>query len=81
MSSPVANPTSKRYVITAPPDDFPLVSSDLVFCLMQFDYCTGMCVILSDQSDELSFTKATIAKTKLIQNLYSINKLFTLINI
>ena len=92
VSSPVANPTSKRYVITAPPDDFPLVmsgakkkqqfftiflqffyiflqlrkrlcfkkffhknlmikcifslplkSSDLVFCLMQFDYCTGMC--------------------------------------
>merc|ERR550519_1420907 len=41
VSSPVANPTSKRYVITAPPDDFPLVSSDLVFCLMQFDYCTG----------------------------------------
>ena len=25
VSSPVANPTSKRYVITAPPDDFPLV--------------------------------------------------------
>jgi potassium large conductance calcium-activated channel subfamily M alpha protein 1 len=41
VSSPVANPTSKRYVITAPTHDFPLVSSDLVFCLMQFDYCTG----------------------------------------
>lgn len=41
VSSPVANPTSKRYVITAPTPDFPLVSSDLVFCLMQFDYCTG----------------------------------------
>ena len=27
VSSPVANPTSKRYVITAPPDDFPLVMS------------------------------------------------------
>ena len=30
-------PSSKRYVITNPPYDFELQSSDLVFCLMQYD--------------------------------------------
>uniref|UniRef100_H2ZIB3 BK channel n=1 Tax=Ciona savignyi TaxID=51511 RepID=H2ZIB3_CIOSA len=37
VNDPVANPTSKRYVISSPPDKFVLVSSDLIFCLMQFD--------------------------------------------
>uniref|UniRef100_H2ZIB6 BK channel n=1 Tax=Ciona savignyi TaxID=51511 RepID=H2ZIB6_CIOSA len=41
VNDPVANPTSKRYVISSPPDKFVLVSSDLIFCLMQFDYCAG----------------------------------------
>lgn len=41
VSSPIAYPTSKRYVITNPEPDFELVSSDLVFCLMQFDYCAA----------------------------------------
>nr|CAB3258057.1 calcium-activated potassium channel subunit alpha-1-like [Phallusia mammillata] len=41
INDPGANPTSKRYVISSPPDKFVLVSSDLIFCLMQFDYCAG----------------------------------------
>nr|XP_039272746.1 calcium-activated potassium channel subunit alpha-1-like [Styela clava] len=41
VNNPVASLTSKRYVITSPPDDFKLVPSDLIFCLMQFDYCGG----------------------------------------
>ncbi|XP_076799538.1 calcium-activated potassium channel subunit alpha-1-like isoform X3 [Clavelina lepadiformis] len=41
VNDPVANPTSKRYVISSPPDKFVLVPSDLIFCLMQFDYCAG----------------------------------------
>ena len=42
VNDPVPNPTSKRYVISSPPDKFVLVSSDLIFCLMQFDYCAGL---------------------------------------
>jgi len=41
VDDPVVNPTSKRYVISSPPHQFKLVSSDLIFCLMQFDYCAG----------------------------------------
>ncbi|XP_078494254.1 calcium-activated potassium channel subunit alpha-1-like isoform X4 [Ciona intestinalis] len=48
VNDPVANPTSKRYVISSPPDKFVLVSSDLIFCLMQFDYCAGNSSITSN---------------------------------
>ncbi|XP_065128258.2 calcium-activated potassium channel subunit alpha-1a-like isoform X8 [Paramisgurnus dabryanus] len=39
----LGNPTqcTKRYVITNPPYDFELVSTDLIFCLMQFDHNAG----------------------------------------
>jgi len=32
-----ADATTKRYIITAPPDTFPLQATDMVFVLMQFD--------------------------------------------
>lgn len=32
-----STPSTKRYVITNPPYEFPLMSTDLVFCLMQFN--------------------------------------------
>ena len=32
--------SNKRYIITAPPSDFILLPSDLVFVLMQFDHGT-----------------------------------------
>ena len=32
--------SSKRYIITAPPSDFLLLPSDMVFVLMQFDQGT-----------------------------------------
>ena len=32
--------SNKRYIITAPPSDFILFPSDLVFVLMQFDHGT-----------------------------------------
>ncbi|XP_046709043.1 calcium-activated potassium channel subunit alpha-1-like isoform X12 [Silurus meridionalis] len=34
---------SKRYVITNPPYEFELVSTDLIFCLMQFDHNAAQC--------------------------------------
>ncbi|CAK8696935.1 unnamed protein product [Clavelina lepadiformis] len=49
VNDPVANPTSKRYVISSPPDKFVLVPSDLIFCLMQFDYCAGNSATLSGE--------------------------------
>jgi len=36
-NSTTASPSSKRYVITNPPDDFPLLPTDVVFCLRPFD--------------------------------------------
>ena len=36
----VSDTTSKRYIITAPPSDFLLLPSDMVFVLMQFDQGT-----------------------------------------
>ena len=41
VSAQSDHPTSKRYVISSPPDKFVLDPSDLIFCLMQFDYCAG----------------------------------------
>lgn len=38
MSSKRNLPLSSRYVITNPPYEFELVSTDLIFCLMQFDH-------------------------------------------
>jgi len=32
-----STPSSKRYVITNPPDDFPLIPTDMVFCLRPFE--------------------------------------------
>ncbi|KAK3528741.1 hypothetical protein QTP70_011211 [Hemibagrus guttatus] len=34
---------TKRYVITNPPYEFELVSTDLIFCLMQFDHNAAQC--------------------------------------
>ncbi|XP_064622887.1 calcium-activated potassium channel slo-1-like isoform X8 [Lineus longissimus] len=36
-NSSVRSPSSKRYVITNPPDDFALLPTDQVFCLQPFD--------------------------------------------
>ena len=36
----VSDTSSKRYIITAPPSDFLLLPSDMVFVLMQFDQGT-----------------------------------------
>ena len=39
-SMSMTDTSNKRYIITAPPSDFILFPSDLVFVLMQFDHGT-----------------------------------------
>jgi len=52
VDEPGANPTSKRYVISSPPHNFKLISSDLIFCLMQFDYCAGTCTTTTSSNNK-----------------------------
>ena len=47
--------SNKRYIITAPPSDFILLPSDLVFVLMQFDHGTEYQPLLAGGTSRLMF--------------------------
>ena len=46
----VTDTSNKRYIITAPPSDFILLPSDMVFVLMQFDQGTEYQPLLAGQA-------------------------------
>jgi len=53
--------------IPSPPDKFVLVSSDLIFCLMQFDYCAGL------NNSSKSKTDGSAIPEELAPHLHPIN--------
>ena len=65
-SMSMTDTSNKRYIITAPPSDFILLPSDLVFVLMQFDHGTEYQPLLAGQWRLMIVDPLTIVISRLL---------------